>query len=306
MKQESIKENKIFGEGKDSSLKAPIILLIVTLGLCSFQLAYSSFYSYLEYSIFFLAFFCIGIPHGAVDHLLETGKLNTGLSYNYILSYLAVVFLFFILWQFFPNVSVIIFLIFSSIHFGQTDMKEWFPNLTGQFKNLFWGSLVLGIILFGHISEVNVILENMQVFRIPLNTNEGVYFALSCGIIAFIWAAYNRSQPMAISITVLLLSIYLPLLSSFGLYFLGQHSVSAWSHLRQVIHSENLALFLKALPMTIGALLLFLILLVLMRINVVDISSTGWVTTFFVFVSCISLPHALAMNGFYRKHFKDN
>ena len=58
--------------------------------------------------------------------------------------------------------------------------------------------------------------------------------------------------------------------------------------------------------MAIGAIVLFLILLVLMRVNVVDISSTGWVTTFFVFVSCISLPHALAMNVFYRKHFKDN
>jgi hypothetical protein len=29
----------------------------------------------------------------------------------------------------------------------------------------------------------------------------------------------------------------------------------------------------------------------------------NWITAFFVFISCISFPHVIAMHGFYRKHF---
>ena len=288
---------------QNASLKPPILLLAVTIGFCLIQYIYPLIYLPIQFSLFFILFFCIGVPHGAIDHLLESGNINSHISYLYVLRYLAAFFSFFILWKILPSISLSFFILFSSIHFGQADMKEWFPNKTNKFKNLLWGGLVLGIIIFGHANESNLILNNMHVQLIPFDSIEGVYVAFFLCLVAFIMALYHRSIAMSVSVLVLALSINLPLLTSFGLYFLGQHSFFAWSHLKRGINQKNKALFIKAVPLTLGALALFFIILISMQINLLDFHDSRWITAFYVFISCVSFPHVLAMNAFYRQHF---
>jgi len=109
---------------------------------------------------------------------------------------------------------------------------------------------------------------------------------------------------MLLSCLMLLVSIELPLISSFGLYFIGQHSLNGWSHLKQGMSVDNKSLYLKALPFTIGALLLFVVFIYLLKNDYLVEFNESLITIFFVFISCISFPHVMVMNRFY--HLKLN
>jgi hypothetical protein len=109
---------------------------------------------------------------------------------------------------------------------------------------------------------------------------------------------------MLLSSLMLLISIELPLITSFGLYFLGQHSMNGWSHLKQGLKVNNRSLYLKALPFTIGALVLFVAFIFLLRNNYLTEYNNYLITIFFVFISCISFPHVIVMNKFYNFKLK--
>lgn len=63
------------------------MLLIVTLFFI-FLGAYTSVQSEIGFILFFLGMIAVGIPHGAVDHLLETGKWNLKNAPIFIIHYL--------------------------------------------------------------------------------------------------------------------------------------------------------------------------------------------------------------------------
>jgi hypothetical protein len=67
---------------------------------------------------------------------------------------------------------------------------------------------------------------------------------------------------------------------------------------------NNTSLYLKALPFTIGALILFAIFIYLLKNNYLSDFNENIVTIFFVFISCISFPHIIAMNKFYKINTK--
>jgi hypothetical protein len=77
--------------------------------------------------------------------------------------------------------------------------------------------------------------------------------------------------------------------------------MNGWSHLKQGMKVNNRDLYLKALPFTIGALVLFAAFIFLLRNNYLSAFNENFITIFFVFISCISFPHVMAMNKFYKK-----
>jgi hypothetical protein len=144
----------------------------------------------------------------------------------------------------------------------------------------------------------------MQVWQIPLKENEAVLSSILLSAIAFLWFLYERNWKMIFTVLFLTLSILLPLVSAFGIYFIGQHSINGWSHLKQGMKTQNKSLFFKALPFTAGAVFLFITLFFLMRTDFLNYYDGHLVTIFFVFISCISFPHVVAMNNFYYKQTK--
>jgi hypothetical protein len=134
----------------------------------------------------------------------------------------------------------------------------------------------------------------MNVFIIPISNEWGLYATFFLSIIGVSWGLYNRNVSMLIISITLLLAAYLPLLTAFGLYFIGQHSITGWTHLKNSFNSNNITLFKKALPYNLGAWLLFSIVFINM--------DNSWTSSFFIFVSCISLPHVLAMHKFYQSN----
>jgi Brp/Blh family beta-carotene 15,15'-monooxygenase len=284
---------------KFKKLITPFILLILSILLLLIYKTTPQIFNGLQITIFALGMFLVGIPHGAVDHLLETGNLKSRIKLGFIINYLGLAFLNLILWIFFPIGALLFFIGYSAWHFGQTDLREWQPKTTNAFKNTAWGTLILSIILCGHVIETNNVLNNMRVWDIPLTDIEAGKASVLLVTVAILWAIFEKSWMMLLSALMLLVSIELPLITSFGLYFIGQHSINGWSHLKKGMKTNNTSLYLKALPFTIGALVLFAAFIFLLRNNYLSDFNENIITVFFVFISCISFPHVIAMNKFY-------
>ena len=285
-------------------LITPFILMIVSLLLLLIYKSSTHIFYWIQITMFAVGIFLVGIPHGAVDHLLETGNFKSPIKSGFVINYLGFAFLNLILWIFFPIGALLFFIGYSAWHFGQTDLKEWKLKKINRIKIVTWGILILGIILLGHIAETNSILENMNALKIPINNILGKQISIFLAFVGILWAIYEKRWMMLLSSFMLLASIGLPLITSFGLYFIGQHSINGWSHLKEGMKANNTALYLKALPFTIGALFLFVAFIFLLRNNYLSELNENLITIFFIFISCISFPHVMVMNRFYKTNTK--
>lgn len=275
-----------------------ILLLLSLLLLLLFKTAPNTF-NFVQITLFIVGMFLVGIPHGAVDHLLETGNFKTRIKLGFVIKYISLALLNLVIWIFFPTVALLFFIGYSAWHFGQNDWREWQPNTINLIKNSVWGIFIFSIILCGHVAETNDILDNMKVLKIPLTDVEGKNVSALVAGAAIAWAIFEKRWRMLLSCLMLLVSIELPLISSFGLYFIGQHSLNGWSHLKRGMSVDNKSLYLKALPFTIGSLVLFAAFLYLLKNNYLSEFNESLITIFFVFISCISFPHVIVMNRFY-------
>jgi lycopene beta-cyclase len=281
------------------SLITPLLLLLLSLVLLVLNRMTAPVFNIAQFVLLGIGLFSVGIPHGALDHLLESGNLYVRPKISFILKYLAAAAACLGLWLVFPNAALLFFILYSIWHFGQTDMQDWQILNNRAPKNCVWGFCVLSIILFGHINETNLILDKMGVFLMPFHEAQGEVFSIILALIALAWGFIEQRPKMVLSACLLVVSIQLPLITAFGLYFLGQHSINGWSHLKHGLNTSNIPLFMKALPFTAGAFLLFLTLFYGLESSQLAAFEGHLVTTFFVFISCISFPHVIAMNKFY-------
>ena len=285
-------------------LITPFILLLLSLLLLLIYKISPHSFNWIQITMFSVGIFMVGIPHGAVDHLLENDKFKSNITPRFVINYLGLAILNLILWLIFPIAALFFFIGYSAWHFGQTDVKEWELKKINRIKITSWGTLILGIILLGHIAETNSILANMNTLKIPLNNTIGKQISILLALVGMAWAIFEKRWKILLSSLMLLVSIELPLITSFGLYFIGQHSMNGWSHLKQGMKINNTSLYLKALPFTIGALVLFTAFVLLLMNNHLTEFNKNLITIFFVFISCISFPHVITMNKFYNINTK--
>ena len=245
--------------------------------------------------------FTVGIPHGALDHLLESKQINHKPTFKFIFQYLGIAFLYFLIWVIAPKIAFYFFLLFSIWHFGSTDVLEWRVGKNQTFKSWFWGIMVFAIMLFGHFKETKDILLNMNVDLSAFNDSIAFYCYVASIIAAILFAISENKKQTYLAVLVILLANQLPLLITFGIYFIGQHSLTGWTHLKKGLNANNLSLTKKAFPFTFGAVLLFAVLFVCIQFNLVNQINDNLLSLFFIFIACISFPHVLAMNVFYKK-----
>jgi hypothetical protein len=94
------------------------------------------------------------------------------------------------------------------------------------------------------------------------------------------------------TIFVLILGAWLPLLPAFACYFVFQHSLHGWQHLRQKMKLNHRNMWLQALPFTLGALVLF-------GAHLYLIQEPNWGQVF-IFLSALSFPHVYYMHKSYQ------
>jgi lycopene beta-cyclase len=291
---------------KFKPLIIPFFLTVFALCLLVLNSVNPTLFKWVESIFFILGLISVGIPHGAVDHLLENGNLYSKVKLNFVLRYLGAAVIYYILWLVLPNIALLFFLIYSIWHFGQADINEWKIQNNFHFKTWIWGSFLMGIILCGHSIQTNNILKNMGVELFQINEKTGKIISISLIILAFFWGFWERKLAMILSCVFLAISIHLPLITSFGLYFIGQHSLNGWTHLKKGLNVNNTSLYLKALPFTLGAYLLFFTLYFFIESSLLIEFESQIIIAFFIFISCISFPHVLTMNVFYKNTLKSH
>jgi Brp/Blh family beta-carotene 15,15'-monooxygenase len=165
------------------------------------------------------------------------------------------------------------------------------------------GLSILFFIILTHVNEAITIIADLKALHPVLLTflSHPVYpvafSILSISYIAF-EASRHRTYSLFGLLLLLLLGIKAPLIFAFGLYFIFQHSFNAWGHLQLGLKMNAISLYQKALPYTIGALGIFIGFLMFLSNTAID--TTTIISTMFIFLACISLPHFILMHLFYK------
>jgi len=237
--------------------------------------------------------FLYGIPHGALDGYSHANKDRLP---KFILRYCFIMLIVILFWAASPVIGLVAFLVYSAWHFGETDLREWgFPSIGLSFL---WGTMLLAMILLPHLGEVNTVLEVMGITNVEWPAefvNMATRMTLTIGLFMGLWF---RSIPWIVAVVTLSLTAFLPLATAFGIYFVLQHSLSGWNHLKLSHKWTNLEMWMKALPFTIGAVVMFLLVF---RFD--KNSMLAWSSYFLIFLSAISLPHIYFMSKLYKDRF---
>lgn len=280
---------------------APFCMLLLSVFLLLVQTFAESYSFAIQLILFSVGFLAVGLPHGAVDHLLESGVHVKGVKLSFILKYLGVSFIFLLLWFLSADSALLFFLAYSIWHFGQCDFKEWIPNKQNTWKNILWGTLLFGTLLIGHQTETNKILASLQTFELPFTDEQAIHTSRILILISFVWSILERKVSFFLTVCMLFVGMYLPLLSAFSLYFIGQHSLNGWRHLKNGLQTNSKTLYLKSLPFNLGAIGI-LVISYWLNENYFDLKNNfEMASMFFVFLSCISFPHIIWMHKFYKK-----
>ena len=281
-----------------------VIALLFSLVLWWLQRYFPSIFDAVLPAVFAIGLIGVGIPHGALDHLLDRNKIQHRIELQFVIKYLGAALAYGLVWMMNSTLALVFFLLYSMWHFGQTDMEQWRLNRFRNIKSSIWGLMLFAILLIGHLQETNLVLNNLDVPIIQLPDGAPILLSFIFVGLAAIWSIMEKSFAMLLSVMMLGVGMQLPLTCAFGLYFIGQHSMHGWMHLKRGLAMNSKSLYVKALPFTLGALGLFLGAYLIAKSNRISASPFNWELVFYVFISCISFPHVLAMSIFYKKNSK--
>ena len=286
-----------------------------------FLLVWQSYQGFLSQNIqvaFFVTLILLtGIPHGSLDHLIqEANDKRQNRVYNFakfIVKYLLLMAVYGLAWYWFSGISLMIFLIISAWHFGETDLENVPINSRiWSFTRLFYGFYILSFILLTHTEEVNPIIQQMITGQnnalvfwkfIQANVKQILYlFGLVLSTIFIVaqseyFIKFDKIRILRL-ILILTLTIYLPLLPAFALYFGGWHALCAFDTIHGYLQKDHPLLtfksvYLKALPFTIMAIIFLSAFLYYCK-NYTQAYNPFPIL--FIFISLITLPHLVIAN----------
>ncbi|MEY3170441.1 MAG: hypothetical protein RL765_488, partial [Pseudomonadota bacterium] len=233
----------------------------------------------IKYIICFFLITTIGISHGAYDSHKGLIFLNKKIKFSkllFYLTYISLVFFVFIIWYLNPKISLTIFLIISSFHFGKEDLEIYITRIF-KFRSIIFflkGSLIVLLPLYFKPEETNEIFNNI-LFSYSSNLIPDNFVKLFLPVnllIQFLFYVYIFSKRrllykdfLIIFFEILLTVIifyFFSTITAFTLYFCFIHSLKniiiISSQLNTNIYLGFKIFLLKSLPITI---LTFLILL---------------------------------------------
>lgn len=267
---------------------------------------YNSYANLFMVSSIVVGLLIVGIPHGSLDQYISKNKNEQ--PYKFITKYFLIVLIYFTFWNVFPLLSLIVFLTYSSFHFGESELvysNSKISPISNYLISLLLGASILTFIVSTHVSaslELISYISRLQFSEEFISIAEensiifSVFSFLSLIMVELI-LKLNRLKGLLLN---LFLGLFVPLPMAFGLYFIAQHSLNAWTHIQGKLKLTNWVLYKKAFPFTIAAVILFFTFL--LATSYQKISDT-W-AYFFIFIACISLPHFVLMHLFYKNNIE--
>ena len=248
-----------------------------------------------NFEILFLSvgLFTIGIPHGAIDHLIDSNQINKKIKVSFIAKYILAMAFIYLLWTLNPMIWLLTFILFSAWHFGDTDMNKW--GIKSHLIKVVWGLSVLLHLFSNHQTEFISILNELNInLAIDLNWIYTISLVSLCSFLCY--SILRKRFDWILIICFIILSGSISLVLSFSIYFIFHHSFTGWQDLKRSLNISQISMFKNALPFNLGALFIFLIYI--SQIGNLDFSMAH----IFLFLSCLSFPHVVQMSFFYKKN----
>jgi len=266
-----------------------------------------------SYVFFIVVVLLLGIPHGAIDHLIffENQKVSKQRSFQFVLTYLLLMALVGVLWFIVPTLSFFLFLLISAFHFGQSQI--YFLKSTPLLNILFytlWGVFLLAAIIYFNYAECIGIFSSLEALRIGPWFSERFLIVLlivsGFSIISLLAHAFHHKKISALRLGievlflsgVLLLSATTNAIFAFTVYFGFWHSMkSLIMEFKYLRRSYTLKSFLKNLiPFSLIAILF---LFISHEINLSTIQMSPYLL-FIIIISTLTVPHLFIMKDLYK------
>ncbi len=290
-----------------------------SLFLIGAALFFPDFLNQLTLPILLLSVFVIGIPHGAIDHIMATELYGLKSSLKdhllFYASYLLIMLFIAVLWIFTPVAGMILFLLISIYHFGQADMEDFLnKSAPGYIWYSLRGILIIGLIVFSDTSTTYpIIAEAMRMDLSALeqfmpNASFSVIILLSTYTVFLMWGIlqnhFNQNLRFATDTVILagLILITGPLIG-FAVYFALWHSIGHVNEMKEFFETKKKSLsftefYKKATPFTLVSLFG---LVILYGINQLLQLEGQFITLMFILISVLTLPHLFIADRMYRE-----
>ena len=255
----------------------------------------------------------IGVSHGSLDHIKGRKLLNILKLENIIIFYLtyiliAIAIIFF--WVLTPSISLLIFLIIASFHFGKED-TQFLINGNSYFNQFLFflkGSLIILSPMYFHFDET------ISIFKLLLVENEAFYSSLSfieANKILYIGIFFSSLSSLILFVkdyelkkftiffdyfSILILNYCFSPLLAFTIYFCFlhsiRHSITLVFELNKNNFNKGFRIFVfKATPLTFIAIILCIISIYFLNNNY-DFDSSV-LKIIFIGLASLTFPHIL-------------
>ena len=255
----------------------------------------------------------IGISHGALDN--QKGKrlsqlYNIQKSYFFYLIYSLIGVSIIIFWLFFPTLSLILFLIVASYHFGKEDTEFLINNKNVSNLILYFlkGSLIIiAPLMFHFVETINIFKlllienENFYLFLNFIEDNSILLFALSISLLSNIYYLIKDFKIVNILIlfdffSIIALNYFLTPLVAFTIYFCFlhsfRHSISLITELNEKSLKIGTITFIKkAIPLTVLTAILYIMSLYFLS-NFYQLND-AILKVIFIGLASLTFPHIL-------------
>jgi len=281
--------------------------VIVKSKLAGLILAFAIIFFGLEssYSIllFLIVMLSIGIPHGSVDHIIafinpEARKFNSKLIFY--ITYLSLIVFNIALWVISPFLGLLVFLIISCYHFGETQVIGYNPT-DNKLLNFVVGANILLSLFLNNIAELQEILYILPQFAsLDLTGFDSVFFLLisvAVLMLSIVNFEIKRKVTLYAEITILyMVFFHTDLLTSFALYFGFCHSLPMLMlEFKEFKTDSFMRFYLKTLPFTILSIIFGFLLY---QFNNDLLTSDNLILFVFIIISSLTLPHVFIMKDF--------
>lgn len=266
-----------------------------------------------DISIYLSAFLIIffGISHGSIDDKLYLDKSGKDKK-KFYLTYMAVAGWVLLVFLLSPAIALILFIVISAFHFGQSQFFYLKLPEEHYFKvsyYIIWGALILFTMFFFHFKFIQNLLSQdpFSFFASDISYN-GIFIALitlyTLWLLLSTFALFENfldlasfAREMVGLLLFIVLNIHVDLLLAFALYFGAMHALKSliieYHLLYRQLTTANLRKFtIDLLPNTLISI--FFLILCYAIVSYYDIIDPFYV--FLILGSAISVPHIIFIN----------
>ncbi len=251
----------------------------------------------------------IGLPHGAFDAAISLSMISSNKKIarltGILLSYLLLAVLVVLIWKQFPELSLLIFLIISVIHFGMADFSAYPTRLK-------WPH----IIAHGGIVAIWLpIVKKKEVVELFSTLTDGVAPLLwkSLAILILFWFIAGflhlydtfRSKHYFITfefIALIILAYFAPPLLTFAVYFCFIHSrrhfTFVWEKLQPM--GTKKMMIISAVVLSVSSWLLGCCFYWYLNLNMT--TSDAALQTIFIGLAALTVPHMMLIDLVFRPY----